>query len=116
LQKPYAPKDFSIYYDFDVTVNGRHAGLLSQIVDYAEKTEAKRVIVTSLRGATLLSDGTVLREQPSIAQARAEEMVDLLMRAGILKTIIQITAPSEPEPADGVNDWQTRRTTVRVEP
>src|SRR5215471_9166073 len=49
-QPPYSPREFSIYYDFDQPVTGRHATVLSEIVDYAEKTEAKRVIVTSLRG------------------------------------------------------------------
>jgi len=112
---PFMPREFSIFYDFDMTVMGRHAGVLSQIVDYTEKTEAKRVLVTSRRGATLLSDGGLLTEQPGIAQARAEEMADLLKRAG-LKATIQITARSEPDPSDGVDDWQSRRTTVRVEP
>jgi hypothetical protein len=113
---PFTPREFSIYYDFDVTVTGRHAGVLSQIVDYAEKVEAKRVIVTSLRGATLLSDGTPLTEQAGIAEARAEEITQLLKRAGLVKTVIQIAPRRDPEAADGIEDWQTRRTTVRVEP
>ena len=71
--------------------------------------------MTSRRGATLLSDGTLLTEQPAIAQARAEEMADLLKRAG-LKAAIQITAQRELESSDGLDDWQSRRTTVRVEP
>jgi hypothetical protein len=116
VQAPFVPKEFSLYYDFDMTVTGRHAGLLSQIVDYAEKVEAKRVIVTSLRGATLLSDGSTLTEQPRIAEARAEEITELLKRAGLAKVAIQIARRREPEAADGIEDWQTRRTTVRVEP
>src|SRR5262245_46921188 len=51
IRPPFAPREFSIYYDFDMTVMGRHASLLSQIVDYAEKVEAKRVIVSSFRGS-----------------------------------------------------------------
>jgi hypothetical protein len=113
---PFLPREFPIYYDFDAVVTGRHAGTLSQIVDYAEKSEAKRVIVTSLRGSTLLSDGSRLTEQPGIAQARAEEIRELLKRAGLVKAAIQLTPSREPEPADGVDDWQSRRTTVRVEP
>ena len=112
---PFMPREFSIFYDFDMTVMGRHAGVLSQIADYAERTEAKRVIVTSRRGATLLSDGALLTEQSGIAHARGEEMADLLKRAG-LKAAVQISAQSELEPSDGLDDWQSRRTTVRVEP
>jgi len=115
-QPPFAPKEFSIYYDFDAPVTGRHAAILTQIVDYAEKSEAKRVIVNGYRGATLLSDKTVLTEREGIAKARAEEVADLLKRAGLSKAAIQVTSRSEPEPPKGVDDWQSRRTTVRVEP
>lgn len=115
-QPPYLPREFSIYYDFDQPVTGRHATVLSEIVDYAEKTEAKRVIVTSLRGATLLSDGSLLTEDAGIADARAEEITQLLKRAGLVKVEMRTATRHEPEPADGIDDWQTRRTVVRVEP
>jgi len=115
LQPPYAPKEFSIFYDFDAAVTGRHAATLSQIVDYAEKTEAKRVIVTSYRGATLLTDGSVLTERQGIAQARADEMTELLKRGGLSKISIQVNV-RDVEKADGIDDWQSRRTTIRVEP
>jgi RNA-binding protein YhbY len=113
---PVAPREFSIYYDFDQPITGRHATVLSQIVDYAEKIEAKRVTVTSSRGATLLSDGNVLTEKAGIAEARAEEITQLLKRAGLVKVEIQGIYRREPEPADGIEDWRTRKTIVRVEP
>jgi outer membrane protein OmpA-like peptidoglycan-associated protein len=116
LQPPFAAKEFSIYYDFDAPVSGRHAAILTQIVEYAEKIAARHVIVNGYRGATLLSDKTVLTEQQGIAKARAEEVADLLQRAGLSKAAIQVTFRNEPEPAHGINDWQSRRTTVRVEP
>jgi hypothetical protein len=115
-QPASGPREFSIHYDFDMTVGGRHAGVLSQIVDYAEKMEAKRVIISSFRGATLLSDGAVLTEKPGIAEARADEVRELLRRAALSKAAILIEARSEPVTADGVEDWRSRRTTVRVEP
>jgi hypothetical protein len=105
-----------IYYDFDMPVGGRHAGTLSQIVDHAERIKAKRVLVSSFRGATLLSDGVIMREQPGIARARADEVAELLRRAGVTKAAIQITPAGESEQPDGHDDWQSRRTTVRVEP
>jgi len=115
-QPPVGPREFSIYYDFDQPINGRHASALSQIVDYAEKIEAKRVTVTSSRGATLLSDGNVLTEQAGIAEARAEEIVQLLRRAGLAKVQMQTIYRREPEPADGTEDWRSRKTVVRIEP
>lgn len=116
LQPPFAAREFSIYYDFDAPVTGRHAAILTQIADYAERSEAKRVIVSGYRGATLLSDNTVLTERQGIAQARAEEVADLLRRAGISKVAVQVTFRDQAEPAHGIDDWKSRRTTVRVEP
>jgi outer membrane protein OmpA-like peptidoglycan-associated protein len=116
VQPPFAAKEFSIYYDFDAPVTGRHAAILTQILDYAEKSGAKRVIVNGYRGATLLSDKTVLTEQQGIAKARAEEIADLLQRAGLSKAVIQVNSRSDPEPPKGIDDWQSRRTTVRIEP
>src|SRR5688572_11658214 len=37
VQTPSLPREFPIYYDFDAPVTGRHAGTLSQIMDYAER-------------------------------------------------------------------------------
>jgi hypothetical protein len=116
IQPPFSPREFAIFYDFDMTVMGRHATLLSQIVDYAERTEAKRLIVNSARGATLLSDGTLLTEKQGIAQARAAEIADLLKRGRLSKVAIQVTSSEEANKATGVDDWKSRRTTVRVEP
>jgi len=72
--------------------------------------------VNGYRGATLLSDKTMLTEREGIAKARAEEVADLLKRAGLSKAAIQVTFRADPEPPKGVDDWQSRRTTVRVEP
>lgn len=116
LKTPFAAKEFSIYYDFDAPVAGRHAAILTQIVEYAEKIGAKRVIVNAYRGATLLSDKTVMTERAGISKDRAGEVAELLQRAGVSKAVIQVTVRSEPEPARGIDDWQSRRTTVRVEP
>jgi hypothetical protein len=115
-QPPSGAREFVIYYDFDMPVGGRHAGTLSQIVDHAERIKAKRVLVSSFRGATLLSDGVIMREQPGIARARADEVAELLRRAGVTKAAIQITPAGESEQPDGHDDWRSRRTTVRVEP
>ena len=115
-QASTGPREFSIYYDFDQPVTGRHAAVLSQIVDYAEKIEAKRIVVTSSPGATKLTDGNLLTEQSGIAEARADEITQLLKRAGLVKVDFQIASRREAEPADGNEDWRSRRTVVRVEP
>jgi hypothetical protein len=110
------PREFVLQYDFDMPVMGRHAAVLSQIVEYAKAVGAKRLRVTASRGSTLLSDGHVMTENAGIAEARAKEMVELLRAAGLTQTAIDVAAQREPARATGVDDWRSRRTTVRVEP
>lgn len=110
------PKEFVLQYDFDMPVMGRHAAVLSQIVEYANAMGARRLRVTAHRGSTRLSDGRVMTEAAGIAEARAKEMVELLRGAGLTQAAIDVVAQREPERATGVDDWRSRRTTVRVEP
>ena len=115
-EPPFTAREFSVHYDFDMPVAGRHARVLSRIVDYVDISQARRLTVLGLRGATLLSDGGTLAEREGIGRARADELADLLRRAGVLKPAIEVSSRIEPEPADGVEDWRSRRTMVRVEP
>jgi hypothetical protein len=110
------PKEFALQYDFNMPVMGRHAAVLSQIVEYAKAVGARRLRVTASRGSTLLSDGRVMAEDAGIAAARAKEVVELLRGAGLTQPAIDVEAQREPERATGVDDWRSRRTTVRVEP
>lgn len=109
------PREFELLYDFDMPVMGRHAGVLSQIVRFADDIGATRVVITAARGATLLSNGQVMTENAGIAEARARELGDLL-KGGGLRAAIDVAPPSQPDRADGVDDWRSRKATVRVEP
>jgi hypothetical protein len=97
-------------------VMGRHASQLTDIFNYAQKIPGARLKVTAFRGATKLSNGRLLTERPGISKARAEEMIDLFEGAGIPRSAIQTIARDDPESADGIDDWRSRRVTVRVEP
>lgn len=107
---------FDIYYDFDRLIMGRHSSVLTAIFDYAKRSDARRIVVTSQAGATLLSNGEVLAEDPAIARDRAAEVKDHLARAGLDAAIIEIDASAPPERPDGIDDWASRRTRVLVEP
>jgi len=110
---PEGPQAFDIYFDFDKGISFHHPRFLSEILSIAEKLQPSRMVVTGVRGAHQLSDGTLLREDPNIGRRRAEEVAGLLRDAGI-------TAQSEVNwidaVADGVDDWQSRRVTVRLLP
>ena len=68
------------------------------------------------RGATRLSNGRVLIERQGIAKARAEEIAELFVGAGIARSAIELSWHDDPEDPDGADDWRSRRVTVRVEP
>jgi hypothetical protein len=115
LKPPFPAKTFTLAYDFDMLVMGRHAAVLSQVTDYANLVGAKRLRISALSGATLLSDGRVMAETPDIARARAAELVDLLKRAGLTRPVIETSVQRAPAP-NGVEDWRTRSATIVVEP
>jgi hypothetical protein len=113
---PTGPKEFALQYDFDMPVMGRHSAVLSQIVEYAKAIGAGRLQVAAYRGSTLLSDGRVMTETAGIAEARAKEIVELLRGAGLTQVAIDVAPQHEPARATGVDDWRSRRATIRVEP
>jgi hypothetical protein len=57
-----------------------------------------------------------MAEKPDIGARRAQEDTELLKEAGLSGVTFEVTSQSEPEAADGIDDWRSRRTTVRVEP
>jgi len=112
---PEGPQQISLYFDFDKGVSFRHPRFLGEILRTAEQIGASKMVVTGVRGAHLLSDGTLLQESANTGQRRAEEISGLLLAAGLAaETDVNWTdAVAE---ADGVDDWQSRRVTVELLP
>ena len=110
------PQEFTIEYDFDTPIMGRHSGVLTRIYDYAAQTHARHLLVTGYRGATLLSDGSVMTERETMPEARAKEVATLLIGAGLPRGAIEVGWSTDVAPPDGDGDWHVRRTVVRVEP
>ena len=110
------PQEFAIEYDFDTPIMGRHSGVLTQIYDYATQAHARHIAVKGYRGATLLSDGTVMTERDTMPEARAKEVAKLLIGAGLPRAAIEVSWSTDVAPPDGDRDWHERRTVVRVEP
>jgi hypothetical protein len=107
---------FSIYYDVDHPVMGRHVADLTNIVNFADAISARNVHVTAYRGAMLLSDGTTLTEKEDTPERRAREVADLIAKGGLGHPDIKVNWKTEPEAADGVDDWKSRRVDVIVIP
>jgi hypothetical protein len=109
------PQSFTLYFDFDKSVSFRHPGQLVEILDRAKALPLKRLRVTGMRGAHRLSNGTLLQESEGVARRRAEEVAKLLLGAGIT-TAAEVDWTDGSTEANGVDDWQSRRVTVVLEP
>jgi hypothetical protein len=110
------PQEFVLYYDFDMPVGGRHSGTLSRIYDYASSLHDPKIGITCQRGATLLSDSTLLAEREELPQLRAQEIAKLLRGAGLAADSMRVESSTALAPAKGDSDWQQRRCVVRVAP
>ena len=109
------PQTVEIYFDFDKGISFRHPTDLSSVLRIARELPARRVRVTGVRGAHLLTDGTLLRESEAVGRRRAEEVAGLLRGAGLSADMEVDWIDGEPE-ADGVDDWRSRRVTVVLMP
>jgi len=109
------PQIISLYFDFDKSVSFRHPAVLVGILDTAEQISAKKMLITGVRGAHLLSNGMLLQESATINKRRAEELAELFHGAGLnISTEIEwIDGTAE---ADGTDDWQSRRVTIELLP
>jgi hypothetical protein len=110
------PREFTLRYDFEGLVVFRHAGDLTAILDAARARKARTVSITGHRGSVLLSNGTTLTEQPSVARRRAEQIAALLRGAGLTDVDYRIDWQDEPGAADGLNDATLRRVQVELTP
>jgi len=112
---PEGPQSMDLYFDFDKGVSFRHPGELSSILSLANRLPARKVKITGMRGAHLLTDKTLLRESESVGRRRAEEIGRLLQGAG-LTVSPEIELADGKDEADGIDDWRTRRVTVVLTP
>jgi hypothetical protein len=116
LAPPFEAREFELYYDFGMLIMGRHAGILTRVLDYATTTDAREIVVTGSAGATLLSDGVRMTEDAGIALERATEVARLLETGGLASLRFEIRQESAHTDPDGIDDWKTRRTVIRVVP
>jgi len=109
-----ASKEFVIAYDFDGLVGFRHAGPLSQILNFARDVNAREIEIVGHRGAVLLSNGRKMVEEPTIGKQRAEQVSMLLQGANLKEPSYKVRWMDEPAKATGVDDYLSRRVVVTV--
>lgn len=94
-QPPFAPRSFTITYSFEGMVNFQTPRVMAPALEYAQLSNAREIEVTGYRGATRLSDGTVLVEHEGIAIERAEEIVRMFRGAGLEEVKFRTVAMGE---------------------
>jgi outer membrane protein OmpA-like peptidoglycan-associated protein len=111
-----SPREFVVLYEFDGLVAFNHAGLLTQILEFARTTKARAIDVVGYRGAVKLSNGQVMVEESAIGRKRAEQVAMLLQGANLTTPRYTVTWRDEAAPAAGVDDYLSRRVVVTVRP
>lgn len=114
---PYRPRTFTLTYDFDSELPGRDQMQALRAVQYAQAVKARQLAIVGYRGATLLSDGTLARELPTIGRLRARELARMVRKLGLpAATRLTMRWSAQTEPADGVTDAGRRRASLIVTP
>jgi hypothetical protein len=109
------PADVTIFFDFDNDFLSLHTTTAVQrIAERFKQAGASSIEVTAFRGASKLSNGSVMVEQQMIAAARAAKVREILMGLGIPQASLLVSVISERALADGVNDPWSRKVTLSV--
>jgi len=109
------PGDVTLYFDFDNDFFSLHVTVaLTDLAKHVAQLEESRVEVTGFRAATRLTNGQVMTERDDMGSIRARKVADTLTGLGVPARVITVNAPTEAQPADGVNDPRNRRVEIRV--
>lgn len=110
-QPPFGPRTFTVRYAFEGMVNFQTPRVMTPALEYAQLSKATRIEVRGFRGATRLSDGTLLTEHAGIARERADEIARMFRGAGLEQ--VEFTVSASDMPAEGGPDNRKVEITVR---
>lgn len=114
---PFKPRTFTVYFDFDSEyMPSRATRVVTEAMRYATAANASKVVITAQRGSALLSDGRKLSEQEALPEIRAKKIHASLADIGVAPATISSSWSKSVEPADGIDDFQTRRVEIVVTP
>lgn len=111
-----ATREFVVSYPFDGLVGFNHAGLLTDVLEFARAVNAREIEIVGHRGAVRLSNGQTMVEESIIGQKRAEQVSMLLQGANLSAPSYKVGWRSEAAAATGVDDHLSRRVVITVRP
>ena len=109
-------REFVVSYSFDGLVAFNHAGVLTQVLEFARSANAREMEIVGHRGAVRLSNGQTMVEEPAIGKKRAEQVAMLLQGANLTAPSYKITWHDEAAAASGIDDYLSRRVVITVRP
>ncbi len=112
----HEPQHYTLNYDFNGLVGFKHPFVLAPALAMAKALPATRVGIIGYRSAALLSDGTMLQEQPDLARRRAEQVAELLRGAGLTAPRYDIRWVDTAPVPNGNDDYLGRRVDVTLFP
>ena len=114
---PFTQREWKILFDFDSSfLFSRDTRAVNQAADFAIAAKAKSVEITAQRGATLLSNGKILSENPTVSADRAEKVAALLRGLGTDAASLKIHIVSGVPETNGVSDSENRMVSIQVTP
>jgi hypothetical protein len=109
-------REFVVSYPFDGLVAFNHAGVLTQVLEFARAANAREIEIVGHRGAVRLSNGRTMVEEPAIGKKRAEQVAMLLQGANLTAPSYKVGWRDEAAAASGVDDYLSRRVVITVRP
>jgi hypothetical protein len=111
-----ATREFVVSYPFDGLVGFNHAGLLTNVLEFARTVSAREIEIVGHRGAVLLSNGQTMVEESTIGKKRAEQVAMLLQGANLNTPSYNVAWRNEAAAATGADDHLSRRVVITVRP
>lgn len=109
------PGDSTLYFDFDNDFLSLHsANAIQSVVKYFQQSNASAIEVAAYRGASKLSNATLMIEQEGIAAARAAKLHDILIGLGVPQDAVKIQVLNRAPEPDGINDPWSRKVTLSL--
>lgn len=109
------PGDSTTFFDFDNDFLSLHSTrALQQIADNFRQSQATAIQVTSHRGASKLSTGSVMVENARVATERATKVRDILVGLGVPASAVKVQLINDAPQPDGINDPWSRKVVLSV--